>query len=303
MWFADIGQGLSWALLAGWLLAVGLTVAVSRRGGAALDRVLPAAVRLPVTLGAGLAAGLVAVQAGLVDTVADSTGAGVFDQSVLSWFVAHRSGVATAVMTAVSTVGGTVGMAALAVLGASMLWLTRRRAEAGVVLVATAGAGVLVTGFKHLYDRARPPVVDRLLVETNAALPSGHALGSTVVLGVLAAVVVIIARRTAVQAAAVAVAVAGIVTIGVSRLYLGVHWTTDVLTGWTLGGAWLALCVTALVLIRHRRRGGTRAQGGSSSPTGAQPEHDPCTHDRRRGRGPLGSGFSASPTIVGSYLT
>jgi hypothetical protein len=155
-------------------------------------------------------------------------------------------------MTAVSAAGGTAGMAVLALIGAGLLWRMGRRAEAGIVIGAAVGAELLVQGFKHLYGRARPPVIDRLTVATNFALPSGHALVSIVVLGVLAAVAVLLSHRLAVQAGAVALAIAGTVTIGVSRLYLGVHWVTDVLTGWLLGGAWLALCVTTLVLIQRR---------------------------------------------------
>ncbi len=250
MWFADIGQVVSWVILAGWLLVVMLAVTVGRT---AANAAAPRRARVPVLVGTGVAIVLFAAQAGLVDTVADLAGTDVLDQSVLAWFVAHRVPVLTAVLTAVSTVGGTAGMAVLALVGAALLWRIRRRADAGIVLGAAAGAGALVEGFKHLYGRARPPVVDQLTVETSFSLPSGHALGSTVVLGVLAAVTVLLVRRLAVQACAIALAVAGIVTIGVSRLYLGVHWVTDVGTGWLLGASWLALCVTALVLIQHRR--------------------------------------------------
>ena len=100
-----------------------------------------------------------------------------------------------------------------------------------------------------------------MTIETNPALPSGHALGSIVVLGVLAAVVVLATRHTLLRVAAVATAALGVLTIGLSRLYLGVHWLTDVVTGWFLGGAWLAVCVTTLcVLTRRRGSGQVRAE-------------------------------------------
>lgn len=249
MWFADIGLSLAWIIVAGWILVAGLAASVGRT---AMSTVVPRSARVPLSVGTGAAIVLFAAQAGLVDMVEDQAGSGWFDQSVWTWFVGHRAPAATTVMTAVSAAGGTAGMAVLALIGAGLLWRMRRRAEAGIVIGAAVGAGLLVQGFKHLYGRARPPVIDRLTAATNFALPSGHALGSIVVLGVLAAVAVLLSRWFAVQAGAIVLAIAGIVAIGVSRLYLGVHWVTDVLTGWLLGGAWLALCVTALMLIRHR---------------------------------------------------
>jgi undecaprenyl-diphosphatase len=164
-------------------------------------------------------------------------------------------------MKGVSVVADTPGMAVLAIIAAVLLWRGRRRPEAAVVLAAAIGAALLVDGFKRLYGRVRPPAAEQLMIETNPALPSGHALGSIVVLGVLAAVVVLATRRTVLRVAAVAVAALGVLTIGVSRLYLGVHWLTDVVTGWFLGGAWLAVCVTTLcVLTRRRASGQVRAE-------------------------------------------
>jgi membrane-associated phospholipid phosphatase len=231
------------------MLVAGLAATVGRT---AMSTVVPRSAAVPLPVGTAATIVLFTAQAGLVDTVEDGGGSGLFDQSVWAWFISHRAPTATTVMTAVSAAGGTAVMAVLALIGAGLLWRTRRRAEAGIVIGAAVGAGLLVTGFKHLYDRARPPAIDRLTIETNYALPSGHALGSMVVLGVLTAVAVLLTRRLAVQAGAVALAIAGIVTIGASRLYLGVHWLTDVLTGWLLGAAWLALSVTMLVLIQRR---------------------------------------------------
>jgi len=90
-------------------------------------------------------------------------------------------------------------MAVLALIGAAVLWRLRRQAEAALVVIAAVGSSLLITGFKKLYGRDRPPVAQRLTVETNAALPSGHSLGSLVVLGGLATVVVLLTRRPAVQ--------------------------------------------------------------------------------------------------------
>lgn len=259
MWSADIGVGLAWVAIVGWVLVATLAVVLPRFGRSSPTLLLTAPTRLPLLVGTVAVALLFAAQAGVVDTVADSAGAGSLDRSVWAWFVAHRTPALDRVMITVSTAGNTIGMAVLALIGAAVLWRLRHRAEAAVVLIATVGAGLLVTGFKNLYGRARPPAAQQLTVETNAALPSGHSLGSMVVLGVLAAVVVLLERRPGVRVLAVLAAAAGIVAIGLSRLYLGVYWTTDVLTGWLLGGAWLAVCITALILLRHRRSGAALA--------------------------------------------
>lgn len=245
MWFADVGAPLGWGLLATWLVATVLTVCSHR-----VRRTLPRP-RL-LLAGVGVAAALFAAQAGVVDLVEDHRGPGPLDRSVLAWVLAHRSPALTSAMRAASTIGSTAAMAVLAVLAAAMLWRARHRAVAGVVLGAAAGAGLLVEGFKHLYGRSRPPVADQLVTESSFSLPSGHALGSIVVLGVLAAAVALLARRRGTRIAAITLSAAGTGTIGVSRIYLGVHWASDVLTGWLLGAAWLAACLTALALCTTR---------------------------------------------------
>jgi membrane-associated phospholipid phosphatase len=258
MWFADIGEGIAWSVAAVWAL---FTTVVLARRRTALGRLVPTDVRTPVLAGAGATSMLLVAQAAVVDHVADEGVPGLADRDVWAWFVDHRTPLATFVMKGVSVVADTPGMAVLAIAAAVLLWRGRRRPEAAVVLAATVGAVLLIDGFKRLYGRVRPPTAEQLMVETNPALPSGHALGSIVVLGVLAAVALLLTRRLALRVGALATAALGVVAIGVSRLYLGVHWLTDVVTGWFLGGAWLAVCVTTLcVLTRRRGSGQVRAE-------------------------------------------
>jgi membrane-associated phospholipid phosphatase len=111
---------------------------------------------------------------------------------------------------------------------------------------------------KNVVDRPRPPVADRLVVETNWSYPSGHSLGATAVIGVLT---VIVLTRVTGRLARIAVAALGVllvVAIGVSRVYLGVHWPSDVLAGWLIGGLWLAVCHTLVIRRPRWRRLGAR---------------------------------------------
>lgn len=231
---ADATLVLGLSLMAAWLVAV---VALRRR------------VPPGVLAGLGVAAVCFALYAGVVDAVADPAPLAGADAPVLAWLVAHRTPGLDTLLRAVSTVGGTLGMTVLAAAGALVLLVRQRMRHALLVVVAAAGAGLLVTLTKNLYQRERPPLGVRLTVETTYSLPSGHALGSAVVLGVLAVVAILGLRSATARALVAACAVLGTLIIGFSRLYLGAHWLTDVLAGWLLGAAWLALCVT---LVRPR---------------------------------------------------
>ncbi|MGV9674013.1 phosphatase PAP2 family protein [Nocardia sp. NPDC003482] len=186
---------------------------------------------------------LVVCAAALIVSVVGHTGATVVDEPVLNWVVAHRCSGVTTAAKAVSDVGGTSAMLTLAVLAGALLVWRRQWAAAVTVAVATAGAGALVVSTKHLIGRARPPVADHLVVETNPAFPSGHSLGSIVVVGVVTGIGLCWVRRRAVRVAVITVAVTFVVAVGLSRLYLGVHWPTDIAGGWALGGVWLSACL------------------------------------------------------------
>jgi undecaprenyl-diphosphatase len=179
----------------------------------------------------------------LTDNVVDHDGLTAVDLPWHEWAVTHRSPAWTGIMNAVSFVGSTAMLTAYAAGAVGWLAVRRQRAHAVLVTMTTFGAAVLVPLLKHVFTRERPPIADRLTVETSWSYPSGHSLGSTAVLGVLAVVVASrLARRMFRVLTCVAAALL-VVTIGVSRVYLGVHWPSDVLAGWLAGGLWLAFCL------------------------------------------------------------
>lgn len=215
------------------------------------------AVRRPVLIGVAVAVVLLLAQTAVVIGVETGQLAGA-DQFALSWFLANRDGVATGIAIVASALGGTAAMTTLTVAAVLVLLYLRRWPTAVLVGASAAGSGLLVRGFKALYDRHRPPKADQVIHYGGQSLPSGHALGSIVVLGLLAAALVP-AMRGAARLWGVLAAAALVVLVGWSRVYLAAHWLSDVLTGWLLGGAWLALTVTGLMLLARvegRRDGG-----------------------------------------------
>ncbi|MDQ2710338.1 MAG: phosphatase PAP2 family protein [Actinomycetota bacterium] len=207
-------------------------------------------VRRAAWLGGLCGSTLLVGQALVVDQVADAGATGP-DLAALDWSVAHRVGWAVDLGRLLAVLGGPAAMAVLAAAGVAVLWARRARAEAVVVAAAALGAVALVNGFKHLYARSRPPPADQVIHYLNQALPSGHALGSTVVVGMLAALLVLC---TSTRGRVVVLAFVFVLAVGMSRVYLAAHWLTDVLVGWLLGGAWLTVGVTALVVAAPARR-------------------------------------------------
>jgi undecaprenyl-diphosphatase len=136
-----------------------------------------------------------------------------------------------------------MAIAALLVTGL-LAWL-RRWPEAMLVATVAVGSAVLVNVIKPLIGRARPPQVDQLVLQTNQSFPSGHAVGAAAVLGVLTVLANRRLRHTLHKALIAVAAAVAVTAVGLSRLYLGVHWASDVIVGWLLGGLWLTICLTA----------------------------------------------------------
>jgi undecaprenyl-diphosphatase len=126
------------------------------------------------------------------------------------------------------------------------LWLRRYRQEAQIFLIASLGAFILNNALKLFFRNPRPVLWIRLITETSYSFPSGHALGSMVLYGMIAFLLARHFPKRAIWFYGVAAVLTG--AIGFSRLYLGVHWVTDVVGGWGMGFLWLMICITMLRL-------------------------------------------------------
>jgi undecaprenyl-diphosphatase len=137
--------------------------------------------------------------------------------------------------------GGTPFLTLATVLLAGWLALRRRWRFLAILLVAVLGETLLSHLLKEFFDRPRPDIVPHLVEVSSKSFPSGHASSGAAIYLTIAALVAAQLRekrsRTLVFAAAGAIAFA----IGASRVYLGVHYPTDVIGGWSLGAAWAAI--------------------------------------------------------------
>jgi undecaprenyl-diphosphatase len=135
---------------------------------------------------------------------------------------------------------GVLGLLTLAILG--YLWLMGMRRAALYVLLAILSGLLVSLALKAGFHRPRPDLISHGSVVYTASFPSGHAMLSAVVYLTGGALLALIHRKRAVRLYILGCAVGATLLVGLSRVYLGVHWPTDVLAGWSGGAAWAALC-------------------------------------------------------------
>jgi len=159
-------------------------------------------------------------------------------------------------------IGSPVGMAVIAVAAAIALALTRRWRWILYLAVTAGGGSLLNMELKRYFARARPDVAEMLRRATGYSFPSGHAMGSTVVLLALSYLAFRTATHWRWKAACLALAWTLITAISLSRVYLGVHWISDVAAGVTAGALWVGVTPLAYETLRRiRMLRGARVSG------------------------------------------
>lgn len=149
---------------------------------------------------------------------------------------------------------GGVAVLTLATLGVSLFFLIAGRWATTVYVLLTVGGGIAISGVaKEFFDRPRPDLVPHGSFVHTSSFPSGHSMMAAVAYLSLGVLVARVLPRYALRVYVMTVAVLLTVFVGISRVYLGVHWPTDVAAGWLAGGAWAMLC---LVVANSLPKGG-----------------------------------------------
>lgn len=215
---------------------------------------------LLLTAFVGIVLVAILIEAGgeIYEAVTEKDGVAQLDQPALETALAWRSPTLDEGLTFFTHLGGPLGMTLIAsAFTAVMIWRWRSRTPLVLMVIAVAGSLLLTTLGKTQVGRTRPPRESAVPpYETSPSFPSGHALNSTVIAGIIAYLVFRRLGRQLTRLLTVGVALLWAGAIGLSRVFLGHHWLTDVMFGWLVGLAWLTV-----VVVAHRLYLSVRADG------------------------------------------
>lgn len=173
-----------------------------------------------------------------------------FDTTFLLWLHQFANPNLDNLMLLITNLGDPIIAVIVAGVSILLLWWRHYREEAKVFVLACLGGLILNTGLKLFFSKPRPELWHHLISEKSFSFPSGHALGSMVLYGFIAYEFATHYPHFAKLIYSLAVIL--IAAIGISRLYLGVHWPTDIIAGYGVGFLWLVICITMVKLQKFR---------------------------------------------------
>lgn len=227
---------------------------------AALARRLGPYPSLAMLLAAGFAVilGLSWIAGEIYESVKEQDALAGLDVPALNLAISLRTPALDGIVTGFTNLGGNFGTPVLAAVAAGLFALAYRQVLPVVLIPATTVGALLLTATgKAITGRSRPPLAEAVPpYEYTHSFPSGHTLNTTATVGVIVYLVWLYAARVWVRVLATVVGPLYAVAMGLSRVFLGHHWLTDVAAGWTGGLAWLALVILAhrvFRVVRARR--------------------------------------------------
>ena len=176
----------------------------------------------------------------------------VQDAQIAQWLHRHATASLTTAMLVVTNLHSTVAVACYATVVGAALWIKRAWRRLVTLGVCVGGGLVLNVLMKLAFHRARPVFDEPLLTLSSYSFPSGHVAGSTIFYGLVVAWLFTRTARWRRRMLAIVGALAMIVLVAFSRMYLGVHYLSDVGAAFAEGIAWLAICLSALAAFWRR---------------------------------------------------
>jgi undecaprenyl-diphosphatase len=173
-----------------------------------------------------------------------------FDKTILLWIHQFSNPVLDTVMLNITRLADPHTTVLIAAIALSILWVRRYYQEAKIFLLNGLGGTILSYGLKLVFSKSRPQLWNSPISETSYSYPSGHALGSMVLYGFLAYLLATFSPKYAKVYYCIAAIL--ITLVGLSRLYLGVHWPTDIIAGYGVGFLWITVCITLLKLQQRK---------------------------------------------------
>ena len=172
------------------------------------------------------------------------------DAAVAEWLHRHATAGTTAVLLAVTNLHSTVAISIYAVAASVFFYWRRQWRRLLAVFVCIAGGLTLNVLLKLIFHRARPVFDDPLLTLPTYSFPSGHVVASTLFYGLVVAAVWAHTRRPLPRLLTLVAALAAVSLVALTRMYLGVHYLSDVAAAFAEAVAWLALCLSGMALWR-----------------------------------------------------
>jgi len=169
-----------------------------------------------------------------------------FDDAVMRWIGQHQYPALQSVMLEITALGTGTVVAMIVFVAGTFLWLNKHKHSAVLLIVATLGGLVLDTLLKIGFNRPRPQIFTWGTHAVSSSFPSGHAMSSIIVYGTVAYLAARLQQNFASRMATMLLAAVIIVAIASSRLYLGVHYPSDVAAGLIIGLAWAGFCMAVL---------------------------------------------------------